>query len=299
MQLLSPEVVCKYNESTSRTAYCSSGSLVFLRSNTPRLCASRCYSVGRAHHWFFCFEPLFSIHLCASPASFWPFRRPFYSSAFPRPAARHSSRSPTSTPAFIPCNALSSSPTRHPGGPFGTRSASLMAPAAHPRKPRAPPPGTGGHTPPSAPPPPPHSAHQPLIATVVESALRSLPPVASYDPAVVPALVDALLADAAALLTDARAYASHAGRADLAAEDVRLAVDGCARGGAGGVGATPGGTTPDGAPLPGAGGGVHPLDLAALARVVNATPLPLCRAAGGGWCWAGVACCSRVGRGWS
>lgn len=157
-----------------------------------------------------------------------------------------------------------------------------MAPAAHPRKPRAPPPGTGGHTPPSAPPPPPHSAHQPLIATVVESALRSLPPVASYDPAVVPALVDALLADAAALLTDARAYASHAGRADLAAEDVRLAVDGCARGGAGGVGATPGGTTPDGAPLPGAGGGVHPLDLAALARVVNATPLPLCRAAGGG-----------------
>lgn len=128
-------------------------------------------------------------------------------------------------------------------------------------------------------PPPPHSAHQPLIATVVESALRSLPPVASYDPAVVPALVDALLADAAALLTDARAYASHAGRADLAAEDVRLAVDGCARGGAGGVGATPGGTTPDGAPLPGAGGGVHPLDLAALARVVNATPLPLCLAA--------------------
>lgn len=155
-----------------------------------------------------------------------------------------------------------------------------MAPAAHPsRKPRPPSSGIGGHAP-SPPPPPPSCAHQPVIATVVESALRALPPATSYDPAVVPALVDALIADAAALLTDARAYATHAGRADVAAEDVRLAVDGCARGGAGGVGAVPGGTAPDGAPLPGAGGGVHPLDLASLARAVNATPLPLCRAAG-------------------
>ncbi|GAB0494751.1 hypothetical protein MMPV_006047 [Pyropia vietnamensis] len=157
-----------------------------------------------------------------------------------------------------------------------------MAPAAHPRKPRPPSSGTGGHALPSAPPPPPPSAHQPVIATVIESALRSLPPVTSYDPAVVPALVDALLADVAALLTDARAYANHAGRAELAADDVRLAVDGCGRGGAGGVGATPGAVAPDGAPLPGAGGGVHPLDLASLARTVNATPLPLCRATGGG-----------------